>query len=138
MPRVLSGADQRYSAEVMARVKDPQRVGGYQAAPEVGTGERGALESGTVARIQVRVIGRQVVGARFKVFGCSAAIASASLVAEWLEGSTVDEGRLVTAERVAAALDLAPERVGVARLVVDAAHAAIADVDGKRLEGLKD
>jgi nitrogen fixation NifU-like protein len=63
--------------------------------------------------------------ARFKVFGCSAAIASASLVAEWLEGTGIDEAKQVTAERVVQHLDLAPERHHVARLAVEAGLKAV-------------
>ena len=60
----------------------------------------GTLDDGTVVRIQVRADGDRIVEARFQVFGCSAAIASASLVAEWFEGAAMDEARRVTAERV--------------------------------------
>ena len=62
-----------------------------RTAPDVGTGEAGTLDEGTVVRIQVRVDGDRIAEARFKVFGCSAAIASASLVAEWLEGAPIAE-----------------------------------------------
>lgn len=119
----------RYSDEVLRRVREPQRVGALPAGADVGTGVSGTLEEGTVTRIDVRVTGNRVVEARFKVFGCSAAIASASLVAEWLEGAAVDEAKALTSERVVDALGLAPERAHVARMAVDAAHEALTKVE---------
>jgi NifU-like protein involved in Fe-S cluster formation len=116
----------RYSDEVLKRVREPQRVGALPAGVDVGTGVSGTLEEGTVTRIDVRVGGDRVIEARFKVFGCSAAIASASLVAEWLEGASLDEARALTAERVAATLQLAHEREHVARRAIEAARLALA------------
>ena len=85
----------------------------------------GTLEEGTVTRFDVRVSGNRVVEARFQVFGCSAAIASASLVAEWLEGATLRDARALTAERVAETLGLAHEREHVARRAIEAAQQAL-------------
>ena len=121
----------KYSDEVLNRVREPQRVGTLQGE-HVGTGEVGTLDEGTVVRIQVRRSGDRIAEARFKVFGCSAAIASASLVAEWLDGAAMDEARAVTAERVVQQLELAPERAHLARMAVEAALAAIDDVEGLR------
>ena len=72
-----------------------------------------------------------MVEARFKVFGCSAAIASASLVAEWLEGASLEEARLLTAERVSAALQLAQEREHAAHRAIEAAQQALVSVGKK-------
>ena len=116
----------RYSDEVLRRVRDPQRVGTLEG-PRVGTGEVGTLDEGTVVRIQVRTSGDRIAEARFKVFGCSAAIASASLVAEWLEGAVMAEAKRVTAERVVQTLALAPEREHVARMAVEAGLSAVRD-----------
>ena len=118
----------KYSDEVLRRVRDLQRVGVLEGA-HVGTGEVGTLDDGTVVRIQVRRDGDRIVEARFKVFGCSAAIASASLVAEWLEGAAMDEARSLATERIVQQLDLAPEREHVARLVIEAARKALDDSD---------
>ena len=115
----------RYSDEVLKRVREPQRVGALPAGVDVGTGVSGTLEEGTVTRIDVRIGGNRVVEARFKVFGCSAAIASASLVAEWLEGATLHEARALTAERVAETLQLVHEREHVARRAIEAAQQAL-------------
>ena len=118
----------RYSDEVLNRVREPRRVGTL-AGEHVGTGEVGKLDEGTVVRIQVRRSGDRIAEARFKVFGCSAAIASASVVTEWLEGAAIDEARQVTPERVMQQLALAPEREHVAQMAVEAGLRAIDDSD---------
>ena len=115
-----------YSPEVLRRVRELQRVGSIEGA-HVGTGEVGTLDEGTVVRIQVRRDGDAVAEARYRVFGCSAAIASASLVAEWFEAASVAEAVQVTPERVVVALQLAPERAHVARMAVEAGLKALAD-----------
>ena len=88
-----------YSAAVLERVRNPQRVGTLPESAEVGTGEAGSLGRRTIARIQVRVQDGRIVEARFKVFGCSAAIAATGLVTEWLEGASLEDARRFTAER---------------------------------------
>lgn len=117
----------KYSDEVLRRVREPQRVGSLEG-DRIGTGEVGTLDEGTVVRIQVRVDGDRIAEARFKVFGCSGAIASASLVTEWLEGAPIDEATGVTPERVVQTLALAPEREYVARIAVEAGLKAVESV----------
>ena len=114
----------RYSDEVLRRVREPQRVGVLEG-DGVGTGEVGTLDEGTVVRIQVKRVGDRIAQARFKVFGCSAAIASASLVTEWLESAPIDEAMQMTPERVVRRLELAPERAHVAQMAVDAGLKAV-------------
>ena len=123
----------KYSDEVLRRVRDLKRVGVLDG-DHVGTGEVGTLDEGTVVRIQVRADGDRIAEARFKVFGCSAAIASASLVAEWLEGAAIDEARQVTAERVVQQLDLAPQREYTARMAVEAGMKALEEVRSEKPE----
>jgi nitrogen fixation NifU-like protein len=121
-----------YSAAVLERVRDPKRVGVLpEDSPEVGTGQAGTLDAGTMARIQIRVKDGRIVEARFKVFGCSAAIAAACLMAEWLEGSTVTQSRAFTPGQVVDALDLPAERVHVANVAVDAARQALDEATRK-------
>jgi nitrogen fixation NifU-like protein len=120
-----------YSAAVLERVRNPQRVGVLPEAADVGTGEAGSLDAGTFARIQVRLRQERIVEARFKVFGCSAAIAATGLVAEWLEGASLADAGLVTAERVVRHLELPDERAHVAGLAVDAARRAIREAREK-------
>jgi len=117
-----------YSAAVLERVRNPQRVGVLPESPEVGTGEAGSLDSGTLARIQVRVQRGRIVEARFKVFGCSAAIAATSLVTEWLEGGSLEDAGRMTAEGVVEQLALPEERAHVAGVAVEAARQAVRDV----------
>jgi len=114
----------KYSDEVLRRVRDPQRAGSLDG-DHVGTGEVGTLDEGMVMRIQVRREGDRIVEARFKVFGCSAAIASASLVAEWLDGAAIEETGTMTPERIVRQLALAPEREHVARMAVEAGLDAV-------------
>ena len=120
----------RYSDEVLNRVRQPQRAGALDGE-HVGTGEVGTLDDGTVVRIQVRRSGDRIAEARFKVFGCSAAIASASLVAEWLEGAAIVEAGAVTPERVVQALGLPAERHHVARMAVAAGMKALEQAEKK-------
>ena len=120
-----------YSAAVLERVRNPRRVGSLpRESRDVGTGEAGSIEGGTMARIQVRVVDGRIAEARFRVFGCSAAIASASLVAERLEGAPI-AGAVPAAGVVAADLALPDERRATAALVVQAAEEAIADWERK-------
>ncbi len=114
----------KYSDEVLNRVRTLERVGSLEGE-HVGTGEAGTLDEGTVVRIQVRREGDRITEARFKVFGCSAAIASASLVAEWLEGAATDRAGTMTAAWVVQRLALAPEREHVARIAVEAGLEAV-------------
>jgi len=121
-----------YSPAVLDRVRNPVRVGELpEGRADVGTGQAGTLDEGTTARIQVRAEAGRIVEARFKVFGCSAAIAAAGLVAERLEGATLDEGRRLTPEQVVETLALPIERAHVARVAVDAARRAVDDVTEK-------
>lgn len=115
----------RYSDEVLKRVREPQRVGVLPSGVGVGSGVSGTLDEGTVTRIDVRLGAGRIVEARFQVFGCSAAIASASLVAEWLEGASLDEASALTAERVSERLQLHHERVPMARRAIEAARLAL-------------
>ncbi len=115
-----------YSAAVLERVRNPKRVGVLpEDSPEVGTGQSGTLDAGTMARIQIRVKDGRIVETRFKVFGCSAAIAAAGLMAEWLEGATVTQSRAFTSAQVVEALDLPEDRVHVANVAVEAARLAL-------------
>ncbi len=119
-----------YSPAVLERIRDPKHAGWLpRDAPDVGTGEAGTLERGTMTRIQVRIdpASRRVSEAVFKVFGCSAAIASASLVAERLCGATVDDAQAQDAMGIVAELELPIERAAVAALAVEAARHAIED-----------
>jgi nitrogen fixation NifU-like protein len=118
-----------YSSAVLERVRDPRFAGALpRDEVHVGTGEAGSLDEGTMTRIQIRVAtdGR-IVDAVFKAFGCSAAIASACLVAERLQGATVNAARELDALNITAELELPIERAQVAGMAVRAAQAAVDD-----------
>ena len=104
--------------------------------PRVGTGVVGSLESGAMTRLQVRldVPGGRVEDARFKVFGCSAAIASASLAADRVVGQGVEAVRALAADTLADALDLPADKRAMAAQAADAARAAIDDWERKSRE----
>jgi NifU-like protein involved in Fe-S cluster formation len=124
-----------YSPAVLERVRDPRHAGALpRDEVNVGTGEAGSLDEGAMTRIQVRVGGDgRIADAVFRVFGCSAAIASASLVAERLQGANVSDARDLDALRVTAELQLPIERAHVAGLAVRAAQSAIADWQRKQV-----
>jgi len=118
----------KYSDAVLDRIREPRCAGTLSSTDaNVGTGEAGSLENGTLIRVQVRVKDNRVVEAKFKAFGCSAAIASASFVAERLQGLTVGEAGAMRPSLVVEELALPTERVHVADLAVGAAAAAIED-----------
>jgi nitrogen fixation NifU-like protein len=124
----------KYSTAVLERVRDPKHVGWMNKdARDVGTGEAGSLDRGTMTRIQVRINeqSRRIDEAVFKVFGCSAAIASASFVAERLHGAAIDDVQAMESLAVVAELELPMERATVAALAVEAAKSAVADWERK-------
>ena len=124
-----------YSPAVLERVRAPKHVGWLpRDAADVGTGEAGTFETGTVTRIQVRVAEqeRRITEAVFKVFGCSGAIASASLVTERLQDAPISRVHEMDALMVVAELQLPLERAHVAALAVEAARRAIGDWEQKR------
>jgi NifU-like protein involved in Fe-S cluster formation len=126
----------QYSPAVLERVRHPKYVGWLpRDARDVGTGEAGSIERGTMTRIQVRIDAetRRVAEAVFKVFGCSAAIASASLVAERLHGVTIDTAKAMEGLTVVAELQLPLERANVAALAVEAAISAVKHWEAKQI-----
>lgn len=123
------------SAAVLARVRDLKHAGWFNRdATDVGTGEAGSLDRGTLTRIQVRVDSEseRIVEAVFKVVGDNAAIASASLVTERLHGVTVADARELDGMTIVAELQLPMEGAHAAGLAVEAAQKAIADWERKR------
>ena len=123
-----------YSPAVLERVRDPKHVGWLpRDAEDVGTGEAGSMDGGTWTRIQVRInpATQRIDEAVFKVFGCSAAIASASLVTERLHGAIIGAARQMEGMVIVAELQLPIERANVAGLAVQAAIGAIEDWERK-------
>ena len=117
-----------YSDAVRVRCREPRRAGGWpDGAANVGTGATGSLDAGAWTRLQVHGMDGVIDDARFRVFGCSAAVASASYVADVLVGATPDGVRALDARAVAEALALPAEKQAMAALAVDAARAAVDD-----------
>jgi NifU-like protein involved in Fe-S cluster formation len=123
------------SPAVLQRVRDPKHVGWMNRdRADVGTGEAGSLDEATWTRIQVRIdaASGRIEDAVFKVVGCSAAIASASLVTERLHGAHITDAGALEGLMVVAELQLPVERAHVAALAIEAAGRAIADWEKKQ------
>ena len=125
-----------YSDKVVDHYENPRNVGTLDKAdPNVGTGLVGAPACGDVMRLQLRITDEGVIqDAKFKTFGCGSAIASSSLVTEWVKGKTVDEATTITNKEIAKELSLPPVKIHCSVLAEDAIKAAIADYKKKQSE----
>ncbi|HYG69067.1 MAG TPA: Fe-S cluster assembly scaffold IscU [Anaeromyxobacteraceae bacterium] len=123
-----------YSSKVVDHVENPRNVGSLDAAaPDVGTGLVGAPACGDVMKLQIKVgAGGVIEDARFKTFGCGSAIASSSLVTEWVKGRTIEDALTIRNDAVAAELELPPVKRHCSVLAEDAIKAAIADYRKKQ------
>jgi nitrogen fixation NifU-like protein len=123
-----------YGDKVLDHYENPRNVGTLDKAdPNVGTGLVGAPACGDVMRLQVKIgdDGR-IEDAKFKTFGCGSAIASSSLVTEWVKGKSVDEALTIKNTHIARELSLPPVKIHCSVLAEDAIKAAIADWKKKR------
>jgi nitrogen fixation NifU-like protein len=125
-----------YSDKVVDHYENPRNVGTLDKAdPNVGTGLVGAPACGDVMRLQLRISDEGIIqDAKFKTFGCGSAIASSSLVTEWVKGRTVDEATTITNKEIAKELSLPPVKIHCSVLAEDAIKAAVADFKKKRAE----
>ena len=125
-----------YSDKVIDHYENPRNVGTLDKEdPNVGTGLVGAPACGDVMRLQLKISDEGVIeDAKFKTFGCGSAIASSSLVTEWVKGKTVDAAMTITNKDVARELALPPVKIHCSVLAEDAIKAAIADYKKKREE----
>jgi nitrogen fixation NifU-like protein len=123
-----------YSEKLIDHYENPRNVGSLDKNdPEVGTGLVGAPACGDVMKLQIRVNENGVIeDARFKTFGCGSAIASSSLVTEWVKGKTVEEALTIKNTDVASELSLPPVKIHCSVLAEDAIRAAVADYQKKR------
>ena len=123
-----------YSEKLIDHYENPRNVGSLDKNdPEVGTGLVGAPACGDVMKLQIRVNDRGVIeDAKFKTFGCGSAIASSSLVTEWVKGKTVEQALTIKNTDVANELNLPPVKVHCSVLAEDAIKAAVADYQRKR------
>ena len=123
-----------YSDKVIDHYENPRNVGSFDKGDDsVGTGMVGAPACGDVMRLQIKVSDTGVIeDARFKTYGCGSAIASSSLVTEWLKGKTLDQAREIKNKDIAEELALPPVKVHCSILAEDAIKAAIADYKNKQ------
>ncbi len=118
-----------YSDKVVDHYENPRNVGAFDAGDDrVGTGMVGAPACGDVMRLQIRVNAQGVIeDAKFKTYGCGSAIASSSLVTEWVRGRTLDEALTIKNAQIAEELALPPVKIHCSILAEDAIKAAVAD-----------
>ncbi len=123
-----------YSEKLIDHYENPRNVGSLDKGdPGVGTGLVGAPACGDVMKLQIRVDEAGVIAeARFKTFGCGSAIASSSLVTEWVKGKTLDQALTIKNTDVAQELNLPPVKIHCSVLAEDAIKAAVADYQKKR------
>lgn len=121
-----------YSDKVIDHYENPRNVGNLDKnAKNVGTGMVGAPACGDVMRLQIQVDDGVITDAKFKTYGCGSAIASSSLVTEWLKGKSLDEARAIKNLDIAKELALPPVKVHCSVLAEDAIKAAIEDYQAK-------
>jgi nitrogen fixation NifU-like protein len=127
-----------YSEKVVDHYENPRNVGTLDKNdPNVGTGLVGAPACGDVMRLQLKISDEGVIqDAKFKTFGCGSAIASSSLVTEWVKGKNVDQAGTITNKDIAKELSLPPVKIHCSVLAEDAIKAAIEDFKKKRADRL--
>ena len=123
-----------YSDKVLDHYENPRNVGTLDKDdPHVGTGMVGAPACGDVMKLQIKVSDDGVIeDAKFKTYGCGSAIASSSLVTEWLKGKTLDQASEIKNSAIAEELALPPVRIHCSVLAEDAIKSAIADLKSKQ------
>ena len=120
-----------YSQKVIDHYENPRNVGRFDIDENVGTGMVGAPACGDVMKLQIRVEDDIIRDACFKTYGCGSAIASSSLVTEWIKGKTLDEASTIKNSDIAEELALPPVKIHCSILAEDAVKAAIADYKKK-------
>ena len=125
-----------YSEKVIDHYENPRNVGTLDKdARNVGTGMVGAPACGDVMRLQIQVNDQGVIeDAKFKTYGCGSAIASSSLLTEWVKGKTLEQAQQIKNTQIAEELALPPVKVHCSVLAEDAIKAAIEDLQGKQRE----
>ena len=117
-----------YSDKVIDHYENPRNVGSFNKNDiTIGTGMVGAPACGDVMKLQIRVEDGIITDARFKTYGCGSAIASSSLVTEWVKGRTLEEAGALRNSQIAEELALPPVKIHCSILAEDAIKAAVAD-----------
>ena len=121
-----------YSEKVIDHYENPRNVGKMDAAdPTVGTGMVGAPACGDVMKLQIKVEDGIITDAKFKTYGCGSAIASSSLVTEWVKGKTLEQAGAIKNAEIAEELALPPVKIHCSILAEDAIKAAVNDYRNK-------
>lgn len=122
-----------YSEKVLDHYENPRNVGSFSKDEEnVGTGMVGAPACGDVMKLQIKVSDEGIIeDAVFKTYGCGSAIASSSLLTEWVKGKSLEEAKAIKNTDIAEELALPPVKIHCSVLAEDAIHAAIEDYKGK-------
>lgn len=123
-----------YTEEVLDHYENPRNVGSMDKdSADVGTGLVGAPACGDVMKLQIKVSEEGVIeDAKFKTFGCGSAIASSSLITEWVKGKNVNEATEITNKEIAEHLSLPPVKIHCSVLAEDAIKAAVSDYQSKK------
>lgn len=123
-----------YSDKVIDHYENPRNVGSFNKEDsDVGTGMVGAPACGDVMKLQIKVNEQGVIeDAKFKTYGCGSAIASSSLITEWVKGKSLDEALAIKNSQIAEELELPPVKVHCSILAEDAVKAAVADYRKKQ------
>ena len=121
-----------YSAKVLDHYENPRNAGSFPKDEEnIGTGMVGAPACGDLMKLQIKVENGIITDARFKTYGCGSAIASSSLVTEWVKGKTLDQAATIKNSAIAEELALPPVKIHCSILAEDAITAAIKDYKEK-------
>jgi len=120
-----------YSKAVLDHYENPRNVGKLEIDDSIGTGMVGAPACGDVMKLQIKVEDGIITDAKFKTYGCGSAIASSSLVTEWVKGKTLDAAMEIKNSEIAEELALPPVKIHCSILAEDAIKAAVADYRSK-------
>ena len=124
-----------YSEKVLDHYENPRNVGKFDPKENnIGTGMVGAPSCGDVMRLQIKVEGNVIKDAKFKTYGCGAAIASSSLLTEWVKGRTLGEAEEIKNVQIAEELALPPVKIHCSVLAEDAIKAAIRDYEERNVK----
>ena len=123
-----------YSDKVIDHYANPRNIGSFDKSDEsIGTGMVGAPACGDVMKLQIKVNESGIIeDAKFKTYGCGSAIASSSLITEWVKGKSLDEAMSIKNSEIAEELELPPVKVHCSILAEDAIKAAVSDYKKKK------
>ncbi len=122
-----------YSEKVLDHYENPRNVGKMEIDDTIGTGMVGAPACGDVMKLQIKIKDGIITDAKFKTYGCGSAIASSSLVTEWVKGKTLEQAGQIKNAQIAEELALPPVKIHCSILAEDAIKAAIKNYKGKHV-----